>query len=63
MSTKIANIYSSFLISRQKDFILLNFLPDCLHCQAYSFSPSSPRTTRAESNTESGIFTNILHSK
>ena len=28
-----------------------------------SISPSFPRSTRAESNSESGIFTNILHSK
>ena len=28
-----------------------------------TISPSFPRSARAESNTESGIFTNILHSK
>ena len=45
----------------------LNFLPDRLHCPAYSFSliisPSVPRSARAEGNTESEVFTNILHFK
>ena len=69
MSTKIADI--QFLTSRDKNFILLLacfvlILPDCLHWQAYSFSlailPSSPLSARVESNIESGIFANILHS-
>ena len=68
MSAKIADVW--FLIFRDKNFILLlacfgSIFTRSLTLLSFSptISPSFPRSTRAESSTDPGIFTNILHSK
>ena len=66
MSTKIAAV---FLISRDKTFAIsmfwLNFYQITYIDKVIVFPSISPfpRSARAESNSKSGIFTNILHSK
>ena len=70
MSTKIADTFPCFLFPVIKTFAInmfwLNFYQIAYIDKLIVFpsiSPSFPRSARAESNSESGIFTNILLSK
>ena len=69
MSTKIADTFPCFLFPVIKTFAInmfwLNFYQIAYIDKLIVFPSISPfpRSASAESNSESGIFTNILHSK